>query len=108
MPTIRSYIDSDWEVVLEICLLSFTPVHESFERLLGTELFAFVYPDWKTSNKDYLRSLTNPGERGGLLVVEEDRSVVGFIHYEVDGLKRRGNMGLNAVHPAHRAKASGR
>jgi hypothetical protein len=52
--------------------------------LLGTELFALVYPDWKTSNKDYLHSLTNAGERDRLLVAEENRSVVGFINYEVD------------------------
>jgi predicted kinase/GNAT superfamily N-acetyltransferase len=107
MPIIRPYVDSDWEVVLEICLLSFTPVHESFERLLGTELFALVYPDWKTSNKEYLRSLTKSGERQRLHVAEENGSVVGFIHYEVDSQKQRGNIGLNAVHPAHQSKGIG-
>ncbi len=106
MPIIRPYADSDWETVLEICLLSFTPVHESFERLLGTELFALVYPDWKTSNKDYLHSLTRSGERR-LLVAEENGSVVGFIHYEVDSQKQRGNFGLNAVHPTHQSKGIG-
>ena len=107
MPIIRPYADSDWEAVLEICLLSFTPVHESFKRLLGAELFALVYPDWETSNKDYLRSLSKSGERERPLVAEENGSVVGFIHYEVDSEKQRGNLGLNAVQPAHQGKGIG-
>jgi hypothetical protein len=106
MPIIRPYADSDWEVVLEICLLSFTPVHESFKRLLGTELFALVYPNWKTSNKDHLRSFTKSGKRERFLVAEENGSVVGFIHYEVDSEKQCGNFGLNAVHPAHQGKGN--
>jgi len=107
MPNIRPYLDSDWDAVLEICILAFTPVHESFERLLGTELFALVYPDWKTSNKDYLRSLTNSGARDRFLVAEQNRSAVGFIHYEVDSTKQSGTIGINAVHPAHQSKGIG-
>ena len=78
MPTIRPYLDSDWDAVLEICVLAFTPVHESFERLLGTELFSLVYPDWKTSNKDYLRSLTNSDARDRFLVAEQNGWSCGF------------------------------
>ena len=107
MPTIRPYLDSDWDAVLELCILAFTPVHESFERLLGTELFALVYPDWKTSNKDYLRSLTNSGEKERFLVAEQNGLIVGFIHYEVDSTKQRGTIGINAVHPAHQSKGIG-
>jgi predicted kinase/GNAT superfamily N-acetyltransferase len=107
MPIVRPYVKSDWESVLEICLASFTPVHESFEHLLGTELFALVYPDWKMSNKDYLRSLTKSGKRKQLLVAEENGAVVGFIHYEVDSQKQRGNIGLNAVHTDYQSKGIG-
>ena len=107
MPTIRPYLDSDWDAVLEICILAFTPVHESFERLLGTDLFALVYPDWKASNKDYLSSLVNSDLRDRFLVAEQNGSAVGFIHYEVDGTKQRGTIGINAVHPAHQSKGIG-
>jgi len=107
MPTIRPYLDSDWDAVLEICIPAFTPVHESFERLLGTELFMLVYPDWKASNKDYLSSLTNSEERRRFLVAEENGSPVGFIHYEIDITKQKGTIGINAVHPAHQSKGIG-
>jgi ribosomal protein S18 acetylase RimI-like enzyme len=107
MPTIRPYLDSDWDAVLELCILAFTPVHESFERLLGTEFVRLVYPDWKTSNKDYLRSLSDSGEKDRFLVAEQNGLVVGFIHYEVDSTKQRGTIGINAVHPAHQSKGIG-
>jgi len=107
MPTIRPYLDSDWDAVLEICILAFTPVHESFERLLGTDLFALVYPDWKASHKDYLSSLTNADARDRFLVAERNASAVGFIHYEVDSTKQRGTIGINAVHPAQQSKGIG-
>lgn len=107
MPIVRSYIDDDWQAVLEICLLAFTPVYESFERLLGTELFLLVYPDWKASNEKYLRSLTEPGEKERFFVVEETGAVAGFIHYAVDARNHFGTIGLNAVHPAHQSKGIG-
>jgi predicted kinase/GNAT superfamily N-acetyltransferase len=107
MQMVRPYTDNDWEAVLEICLLSFAPIHESFKQLLGAGLFALVYPDWKTSHKEYLASLTQPGERERLHVAEDNRSVVGFIHYEVDRQKQSGKIGLNAVHPTHQSKGIG-
>jgi GNAT superfamily N-acetyltransferase len=107
MPIIRNYIDRDWEAVRVVCLLAFTPVHESFERMLGTELFALVYPDWRKSQVEYLHSLTGGGKRKRLHVAEENGLVVGFIHFEVEGKEQSGRIGLNAVHPAHQGKGIG-
>jgi ribosomal protein S18 acetylase RimI-like enzyme len=103
---IRPYIEKDWQSVLEICLLAFAPIHESFEALLGSELFRLVYPDWKASHEKYLRSLTDT-DKDELFVAEENGVVAGFIHYEVspDGLS--GKIGLNAVNPAHQRKSVG-
>jgi GNAT superfamily N-acetyltransferase len=100
---IRPYIDSDWQLVLEICLLAFAPIHEAFETLLGNELFRLVYPDWKASHQRYLHSLTDT-EKDRLFVAEENEVVVGFIHYEVSQDGQSGKIGLNAVHPAHQRK----
>jgi GNAT superfamily N-acetyltransferase len=99
-PTIRQYMNADWEAVHDICIAAFTPIHEGFERALGRELFLLVYPDWKASNESYLRSLCDTNERQRILVAEIDGSVVGFIHYELKRDKRSGKLGLNAVHPS--------
>lgn len=103
--TIRQYAERDWEPVLEICQHAFTPIHESFEVLLGKELFQMVYPDWKASHEKYLRSLCeNESEKDRLLVAEENGIVVGFIHYELNCEGQCGKIGLNAVHPGHQQK----
>jgi GNAT superfamily N-acetyltransferase len=107
MPKVRLYLDDDWPSVLEICLLAFTPVYESFESLLGTELFPLVYPDWKASNEKYLRSLSESGERERFFVAEENGAIIGFIHYAVNAENQFGNIGLNAVHPAHQGQGIG-
>lgn len=103
---IRPYVDSDWQSVLEICLLAFAPIHESFESLLGSELFRLVYPDWKASHEKYLRSLCDTA-KDRLFVAEERGVFVGFIHYEVIPDEQSGKIGLNAVHPAHQRNGVG-
>jgi hypothetical protein len=89
---IRPYMDHDWQSVLDICILAFTPIHQSFENLLGTDLFRLVYPDWKASHERYLRSLTN-AEQDRLLVAEENGSAVGFIHYDLSPDGQSGKQG---------------
>jgi GNAT superfamily N-acetyltransferase len=96
---IRQYATSDWEAVLDICIVAFTPIHEGFERALGSELFQLVYPDWKASNETYLRSLCESEERERMLVAEFRGRLAGFIHYGLDPSKASGTLGLNAVHP---------
>ena len=98
---IRGYTSTDWQAVRDICLEAFTPIHDGFARVLGTELFSLVYPDWKASNESYLRSLCETDERQRVLVAELDGAVVGFIHYEFRREKASGKLGLNAVDPSH-------
>ncbi|MBV8810492.1 MAG: GNAT family N-acetyltransferase [Acidobacteriaceae bacterium] len=103
---IRSYTDHDWKSVLNICFLAFAPIHQSFQDLLGIDLFRLVYPDWKASHESYLRSLATR-ERDRLFVAEENGAVVGFIHYEMGRDSQSGKIGLNAVHPAHQRRGVG-
>jgi GNAT superfamily N-acetyltransferase len=107
MPRLRPYVDSDWEAVLDISLLAFTPACESLGRLSGTESPARVDPDWRTSVGTYLRSLTRPRERGRLFVAEAQGSVVGFVHYEVDPNTHCGSIGVSAVRPARQGQGIG-
>jgi GNAT superfamily N-acetyltransferase len=102
-----THVDCDWQSVLEICLLAFALIHESFETRLGNDLFRLVYPDWKTSHERYLLSLAET-EKGRIFVAEESGVVVGFIHYEVapDGQSVE-RLGWNAIHPAHQRKGFG-
>jgi len=99
-PTIRQYTSADWQAVRDICIAAFTPIHESFERALGHEVFLLVYPDWRASKESYLRSLCETHESQRILLAEIDGRFVGFVHYELRPDKLSGKLGLNAVHPS--------
>ena len=44
-----------WSIGSHICFLAFAPIHQSFENLLGTDLFRLVYSDWNASHERLLR-----------------------------------------------------
>lgn len=48
---IRPFRDGDIDRVLEISILAWTPVFESFRRILGDSLSAIIYPDWKAEQR---------------------------------------------------------
>jgi ribosomal protein S18 acetylase RimI-like enzyme len=98
---LRAYVASDWEALLELCMLAFAPACESLERLLGSDL------DWKTCMRSHLRSLTRSGERRGLIVAELLGAVVGVVHYHVARETRSGSLGVSAVHPHHQGRGVG-
>jgi ribosomal protein S18 acetylase RimI-like enzyme len=101
MPKLRTYVEGDWEAVLDLCLLAFAPACASLERLHGTDL------DWRTCITKYLASLTRSGERKQLVVAEQRGSVVGVVHYEVDRATQSGSIGVSAVHPSLQGKGIG-
>jgi ribosomal protein S18 acetylase RimI-like enzyme len=106
MRTIREYRPEDQARVLEICIAAFTPIHQGFAVALGPDVFARTYPDWRG---DYARTIAaigeNPAER--VYVIEADGEVAGFAFSSVDAKARTGELGLNAVDPAHQGKGLG-
>jgi GNAT superfamily N-acetyltransferase len=104
---IRQFRDEDFAAIMEITLSAFTPIHESFREILGSRIFNCVYPDWKKSNREYLKSLCEGVDKKNILVAEEDHAVIGFISYFLNPQEKSGELGLNAVHPAHQNKGIG-
>jgi GNAT superfamily N-acetyltransferase len=107
VPRLRPYVDADWGAVLDLCIVAFAPACESLERLPQAKSLAHADPDWRTSIGKYLRSLTQSGERGRLLVAELQGAVIGVIHYDVDVETQSGSIGVSAVHPARQGKGIG-
>jgi ribosomal protein S18 acetylase RimI-like enzyme len=103
---VRPYVDGDWQALLDICVLAFTPACESLGRP-GTRSLAHADPEWRTSIGSYLLSLTGSGERERLLVAELRGTVVGVVHYEVEANKQCGSIGVSAVHPARQGEGIG-
>ena len=108
MIEIRQFQQADLDQVLTICIDAFTPIHESFRQILGSEIFFRVYPDWKESNKAYIRSLCED-DRDNVLVATTSQSeqVVGFVHYSVNPERCTSEIGINAVAPELQGKGIG-
>ena len=104
---IRQFRDEDFDAVLKITLLAFAPIHESFHNILGDQIFNIVYPDWRESYRQYLKSLTRSQDKENFLVAEENDLVIGYIVYSMNADKKFGELGLNAVHPDHQNKGVG-
>lgn len=100
-PRIRPYEPSDWEAVLELCLLAFAPGCASLQGIAGTDL------EWRACVGGYLRSLTRSREKKNIFVAEVSGTVAGVVHYEVDRVSRCGRIGISAVHPARQGRGVG-
>lgn len=46
-PNIRRYDQPDEEPIVQLSLRAWAPVFASIKRVLGTEIFEILYPDWR-------------------------------------------------------------
>ncbi len=99
---LRPYRDTDLDRVLEISALAWTPVFESFRRILGDSLFDIVFG--ADHREKQLRDIADTcGGKDGwnACVAERDSVVVGFATWQLHHDSRIGVLGYNAVHPQH-------
>jgi len=96
-PRIRPSVGSDMAQIVELSLLAWEPVFESFEKVLGPRVFPVLYPDWRKSQAEGVEGACKATDKYHTLVAELDGRVVGFIAYELKG--ETGEVVLLAVHP---------
>ncbi len=101
MIEIRKVNDNDLQSVLEIAVKAFTPIHESFRKLLGANVFKMVYPDWIESQNNYIKELFSDRNKDHFFVVEKEGKIVAFISLLIEEGKDKAEIGINAVHPDH-------
>jgi len=101
-PRIRSFAESDVAQIVELSLLAWEPVFESFEKVLGPRVFSILYPDWRKSQREGVEGACRATEKYHTLVAELDGRVVGFIAYELKG--KTGEVVLLAVHPEYQRR----
>jgi len=95
---IRPVCDQNIEALVQLSLLAWDPVFSSFEQILGPEIYAIIYPDWKTSQREAVKAVCKDGEKTIVWVAELDKRVVGFVAFELHEDKT-GEVQLLAVHP---------
>jgi len=94
---VRPFVESDIEQIVELSLLAWEPVFESFEKVLGPRIFPILYPDWRKTQAEGVEGACKAKDRYHVLVAELAGRVAGFIAYELKG--ETGEVVLLAVHP---------
>ncbi len=97
---IRSVCEEDVGALVELSLLAWAPVFSSFEQLLGPDIFAMVYPDWRKSQREGVETVCRAGGKIVVGVTESDGIAVGFVAVELDIAEHTGEVHMLAVHPA--------
>jgi ribosomal protein S18 acetylase RimI-like enzyme len=98
---IRAFVDTDLDDIVQLSLLAWEPVFESFSRVLGPNIYPILYPDWRKSQREGVEATCLNREKISVLVAEADGKVVGFVAYELQKKDKTGEIILLAVHPEY-------
>jgi GNAT superfamily N-acetyltransferase len=103
----RLAVPEDMPRLQEIRRAAFAPVFASFRSMLGAEIYELAQRRDDEAQEGLLASLL-PAESGFKLFVAEAREiVVGFVSIRLNHETTVGEVGLNAVDPAHGGKGFG-
>jgi ribosomal protein S18 acetylase RimI-like enzyme len=89
------------DAVIQLSLSAWAPIFRSFERILGPEIYALIYPDWRTGQREGVEGVCRDSEKAVVWVAETEGLVVGFVAYELNDEDQTGEVQLLAVHPDH-------
>jgi ribosomal protein S18 acetylase RimI-like enzyme len=101
-PQIRSFEDRDAEAVVDLSLRAWEPVFASLERVLGSDIFGRLHPDWREDQRRAVEEVLAAKERR-VWVAEEDGTAVGFVAVGLfDAERSMGEISMLAVDPDHK------
>lgn len=98
---IRPVRDSDVEDLVALSLVAWIPIFDSFKQILGSSIYALIWPDWRTGQRAAVETICRDKEKAIVLVAELEGLVVGFLAYELNSRDRIGEVQLLAVRPEY-------
>lgn len=104
---IRPVRGEDVDALVQLSLLAWAPVFSSFERLLGSDIYGMIWPDWRKSQQDGVEAFCRGGEKDNVWVAEVDGRVVGFVAWELRVKDEAAEVQLLAVHPDYQNEGIG-
>ena len=106
-PVMRRVKAEDVPRLQQIRAAAFAPVFASFRAILGEELNALVQARADEEQAELLTSMLAPDAGWEIYVAELAGIIVGFVSVQLKHDTRIGEIGLNAVHPAHAGEGVG-
>ncbi|MEM9484551.1 MAG: GNAT family N-acetyltransferase [Cyanobacteria bacterium P01_F01_bin.116] len=108
-PVIRIRIanTSDLPTLEDIRQKAFAPVFESFQNILGDEIYASAQKPEDDGQREILSSMFSDDSVWQLFVAESSGKVVGFVSMQLNHDSKVGEIGLNAVHPDYSGNGIG-
>jgi ribosomal protein S18 acetylase RimI-like enzyme len=104
---IRPFHDDDIEAVVRLSLSTWAPIFSSFEEILGPDIYPYIYPDWRTSQRDEIEKVCRDGEKTIVWIAELDGLVVGFLAYKLHDKDKTGEVWFLAVEPEYQNRGIG-
>jgi ribosomal protein S18 acetylase RimI-like enzyme len=87
--------------------VAFAPVFASFRALLGDEIYELAQRREDEAQEGLLTTLMQPDSGWEVYVAQSGDDIAGFMAIRLDHAKQLGEIGLNAVDPAHAGKGIG-
>ena len=103
---IRLMNDDDLGAIVSLSLLAWEPVFHSFEKVLGSEIYRQLYPDWRISQSEVVTA-TCQDEKIVVWVADVGGLVAGFVACTFDQAEKQGEVYMLAVHPDYQNQGVG-
>ncbi len=104
---IRPLHENDIADVLELSILAWAPVFQSFAQVLGQTIYERLYPHWEKSQREEVEKVLRDREKFRVWVPEVDQKAVGFITYTLNLKDGIGEVYMLAVHPDYQNRGIG-
>ncbi|MCW5719019.1 MAG: GNAT family N-acetyltransferase [Bauldia sp.] len=106
-PTIRPFVADDLPALQRIREAAFAPVFRSFREIVGPQIAMHAFAAADTDQARLLDDICDAGSAHRVRVVEAAGQVVGFVTFTINASDQVGEIGLNAVDPAHAGRGIG-
>jgi ribosomal protein S18 acetylase RimI-like enzyme len=104
---IRPFDDRDADAVVDLSLRAWAPVFASLERVLGSDIFGRMHPDWREDQRRAVEDVCAT-KKGRVWVAEVDGTTVGFVAIQLHNPERSmGEISMLAVDPDHQGSGIG-
>ena len=92
--------------MIDLTLKAFEPIFESFQDLLGPEIFSVLHPHWQETQASIVEDAFKD-EEIDVWVAEVERKVAGLVTLKMDQESRIGELHFLAVHPSFQNRGIG-